>query len=129
MTRRFSEAERADIWGALERGESMRAIARNMGRAHASIRQWVLASVFPPELETAVRVRINFVVLIFEDSSYGVIKWKQLKRYGRAAFVDFRNPDFAALAESFGCRGYRVNAAQELRPMLEAHSASLSRLS
>jgi acetolactate synthase-1/2/3 large subunit len=71
------------------------------------------------ELETAVRARINFVVLIFEDSSYGVIKWKQLKRYGRAAFVDFRNPDFAALAESFGCRGYRVNAVQELQPMLE----------
>jgi acetolactate synthase-1/2/3 large subunit len=71
------------------------------------------------ELETAIRARINFVVLIFEDSSYGVIKWKQLKRYGRAAFVDFRNPDFTALAESFGCRGYRVKAAQELQPMLE----------
>jgi IS30 family transposase len=42
MTRRFSEAERAEIWDALERGESMRAIARNMGRAHASIRTWVL---------------------------------------------------------------------------------------
>jgi len=44
MTRRFSEAERADIWDALERGESMRAIARNMGRAHGSIRTWVLAN-------------------------------------------------------------------------------------
>src|SRR5437764_1665763 len=44
MTRRFSEAERAEIWDALERGEAMRAIARNMGRAHASIRQWVLAN-------------------------------------------------------------------------------------
>jgi len=42
--RQFSEAERADIWDALERGESMRAIARNMGRAHASIRTWVLAN-------------------------------------------------------------------------------------
>ena len=71
------------------------------------------------ELETAVRARTQFVVLIFEDSAYGVIKWKQLKRYGRPAFVDFRNPNFAALAESFGCRGYRVTAAQELQPMLE----------
>ncbi|HEX7230377.1 MAG TPA: acetolactate synthase large subunit, partial [Candidatus Binatia bacterium] len=71
------------------------------------------------ELETAVRARINVVVLIFEDSSYGVIKWKQLKRYGRPAFVDFRNPDFVALAESFGCRGYRVKTAQELSPMLD----------
>jgi acetolactate synthase I/II/III large subunit len=71
------------------------------------------------ELETAVRAGTQFVVLIFEDSAYGVIKWKQLKRYGRPAFVDFRNPNFAALAESFGCRGYRVTVAQELQPMLE----------
>jgi len=71
------------------------------------------------ELETAVRAGTQFVVLIFEDSAYGVIKWKQLKRYGRPAFVDFRNPNFAALAESFGCRGYRVTAAQDLQPMIE----------
>ena len=71
------------------------------------------------ELETAVRARINFVALIFEDSGYGVIKWKQMKRYGRPAFVNFNNPDFVALAESFGCRGYRVTAAQELQPILE----------
>jgi acetolactate synthase-1/2/3 large subunit len=71
------------------------------------------------ELETAVRAGINFVALIFEDSSYGVIKWKQMKRFGRPAFVDFGNPDFVALAKSFGCRGYRVGAAAELAPILE----------
>ena len=71
------------------------------------------------ELETAVRAQTNFVALIFEDSGYGVIKWKQMKRYGRPAFVNFNNPDFVALAESFGCRGYRVTAAQELQPILE----------
>ena len=71
------------------------------------------------ELETAVRAGTNFVALIFEDSGYGVIRWKQLRHYGRSAFVDFGNPDFAALAESFGCRGYKVTAAQELRPILE----------
>ena len=71
------------------------------------------------ELETAIRAKTNFVTLIFEDSGYGVIKWKQLKRYGRRAFVDFGNPNFAALAESFGCRGYKVTAAQELQPILE----------
>ena len=71
------------------------------------------------ELETAVRAGTRFVSLIFEDSGYGVIKWNQLKRYGRPAFVDFGNPDFAALAESFGCRGYKVTAAQELVPILQ----------
>ena len=71
------------------------------------------------ELETAVRAGANFVAVIFEDSGYGVIKWKQMKRYGRPAFVNFNNPDFVALAASFGCRGYRVTAAQELQPILE----------
>ena len=71
------------------------------------------------ELETAIRAKTNFVTLIFEDSGYGVIKWKQLKRYGRRAFVDFGNLNFAALAESVGCRGYKVTAAQELQPILE----------
>jgi acetolactate synthase I/II/III large subunit len=71
------------------------------------------------ELETAVRAGARFVVLIFEDSGYGVIKWNQLRRYGRAAFVDFGNPNFVRLAESFGCRGYKVNAAGELSPILE----------
>ncbi len=71
------------------------------------------------ELETAVRAKTPFVSVIFEDCGYGVIKWKQLKRYGRPAFVNFSNPDFVALAESFGCRGYRVTGAQELQPILE----------
>jgi len=71
------------------------------------------------ELETAVRAGTGFVTLIFEDSSYGVIKWKQLKRYGRPAFVNFSNPDFRSLAESFGCRGYKVKSAEELLPVLE----------
>jgi acetolactate synthase-1/2/3 large subunit len=71
------------------------------------------------ELETAVRAGTPIVSLIFEDSGYGVIKWNQLKRYGRAAFADFTNPDFVALAESFGCKGYKVAAAQELVPILE----------
>src|SRR5438132_1811290 len=71
------------------------------------------------ELETAVRAKTNFVALIFEDSGYGVIKWKQLKRYGRPDFVNFSNPDFRSLAESFGCRGYKVKSAEELLPVLE----------
>jgi acetolactate synthase-1/2/3 large subunit len=70
------------------------------------------------ELETAVRAATPFVVVVFEDSGYGVIRWNQLRRFGRAAFVDFGNPDFVRLAESFGCRGYRVTAAGELRPIL-----------
>src|SRR5260370_492458 len=44
MTRRFSEAEKAEIWDALERGEAIRGIARKMGRAHGSIRTFMVAN-------------------------------------------------------------------------------------
>lgn len=42
MTKRFSEAEKADIWDSIERGESMRGIARQLGRAHGSIRTFLV---------------------------------------------------------------------------------------
>jgi acetolactate synthase I/II/III large subunit len=72
------------------------------------------------ELETAVRLGLPIVIVLFRDDAYGVIRWKQLNRYGREAGVAFGNPDFVKLAESFGCRGLRVHAASELRPALDA---------
>jgi acetolactate synthase-1/2/3 large subunit len=71
------------------------------------------------ELETAVRLRLAFVVLIFRDDGYGVIRWKQQRQFGRTAGVDFGNPDFVVLAHAFGCEGVRIKAATELRPALE----------
>ncbi|MGE0468260.1 MAG: acetolactate synthase large subunit [Nitrospira sp.] len=70
------------------------------------------------ELETAVRLRLPIVVLIWRDDGYGVIRWKQQLKFGRSAFVDFGNPDFVRYAESFGAVGYRVNASSELAPVL-----------
>src|SRR2546421_7962346 len=70
------------------------------------------------ELETAVRLGLGFVVLIFHDDGYGVIRWKQERQFGHTAGVDFGNPDFVALARAFGCAGARVNAAKELAPAL-----------
>jgi acetolactate synthase-1/2/3 large subunit len=71
------------------------------------------------ELETAVRLGVAFVALIFRDDGYGVIRWKQERQFGRTAGVDFGNPDFVALAHAFGCEGVRITAAKELRPALE----------
>ena len=71
------------------------------------------------ELETAVRLGTPLVVLIWNDSGYGLIKWKQLNYFGRPAFVDFTNPDFVKLAESFGARGYRIESADDLLPTLK----------
>ncbi len=71
------------------------------------------------EIETAVRYNIPIVILIWNDGGYGLIKWKQLNEFGRPSHVDFDNPDFVQYAESFGAKGYRINATEELAPTLE----------
>jgi acetolactate synthase-1/2/3 large subunit len=71
------------------------------------------------ELETAVRLKLPLVVLIWRDNGYGVIRWKQEVRFGRTSSVDFGNPDFVRYAESFGAAGYRITEPGELRPILE----------
>ncbi len=70
------------------------------------------------ELETAVRLGIAMVVLIWNDGGYGLIEWKQMATYGRPSHVRFNNPDFVQFAESFGARGYRVEKAAQLLPVL-----------
>ena len=70
------------------------------------------------ELETAVRMQTPLVVLIWNDGGYGLIKWKQMNQFGRTSNVDFGNPDFVKLAESFGAYGVRINATSELLPAL-----------
>ena len=70
------------------------------------------------ELEVGVREGISFVVLIFRDDSYGLIKWKQFDHYGKNCCVDFTNPDFVKLAEAMGCKGYRVERTAELPDVL-----------
>ena len=71
------------------------------------------------EIETALRERIPLVVLIWEDDAYGLIGWKMDLELGHHVDVGFTNPDFVAYAESFGARGYRVGAADDLLPMLK----------
>ena len=70
------------------------------------------------ELETAVRLRVPVVALVWRDDGYGVIRWNQLVKFGRTTSVDFGNPDLVALAQSFGAVGLRVSHPTELRPCL-----------
>lgn len=71
------------------------------------------------ELETALRVGTPFVTLIFNDGGYGLIEWKQFNHFGTSSFIKFGNPDFVKFAESMGLKGYRVESAQDLIPILE----------
>jgi acetolactate synthase I/II/III large subunit len=72
------------------------------------------------ELATAVREYIPIVVLIWEDHSYGLIKWKMDLELGHHSSVDFHTPDFVKYAESFGAKGYRINRTEELLPTLKS---------
>jgi len=76
------------------------------------------------ELETAVRLRLDLVVLIIEDSAYGMIRWKQeVDRFADFGMT-FGNPDFVAYALSYGAQGHRITAAEELAPTLQAAFAT-----
>jgi len=71
------------------------------------------------ELETAVRLKLNLVVLVLEDGAYGMIRWKQ-EAMGYADFgLEFNNPDFVMYAHSYGATGHRVAATADFAPLLE----------
>jgi acetolactate synthase-1/2/3 large subunit len=72
------------------------------------------------ELETAVRLKLNLVVLVLEDRAYGMIRWKQEVDKFADFGLAFGNPDFVAYAKSYGAKGWRVGTASELSTMLEA---------
>jgi acetolactate synthase I/II/III large subunit len=71
------------------------------------------------ELETAKRLKLPVVNIIWENSQFGSIVWKQDKKFGRHFGVDFTNPDFVKLAESFGMPGFRCESVDEFAPHLE----------
>ncbi len=71
------------------------------------------------EMETAVRLKLNLVVLVLRDDSYGMIRWKQygmgLPDYG----LEYGNPDSVMYANSYGAKGHRVAATADFLPLLE----------
>ncbi|OUV04031.1 MAG: acetolactate synthase large subunit [Betaproteobacteria bacterium TMED82] len=71
------------------------------------------------EIETAVRLSLNLVVIVLNDSSYGMIRWKQ----SGAGFADwgleYKNPDFIAYAKSYGAHGHRISSAENLYETLQ----------
>ncbi len=70
------------------------------------------------DIETAVRLKLDFVIVVLNNNSYGMIEWKQesagFEQYG----LSFQNPDFVKLAESFWARGYKVEKKEDFKPTL-----------
>jgi len=70
------------------------------------------------EMETAVRLKLNITVLILNDNSYGMIRWKQANMGFEDWGLTYNNPDFVKYAESYGAKGYRVESAAHLKDLL-----------
>jgi acetolactate synthase-1/2/3 large subunit len=76
------------------------------------------------ELETAVRLKLNLVLLILKDNAFGMIRWKQEADGFDNYAMEFGNPDFVTLAESYGATGHRVDKVSELtETIMSAHQS------
>jgi len=71
------------------------------------------------EIETAVRLKQDLVVLLLRDNAYGMIKWKQANMNFANFGMDMGNPDFVKYAESYGAHGHRPNSVEEFAPVLQ----------
>ncbi|MCZ6636956.1 MAG: acetolactate synthase large subunit [Alphaproteobacteria bacterium] len=71
------------------------------------------------EMETAVRLGLDLVIVIIRDDSYGMIRWKQAHMDLPDWGLEFGNPDFVQYAESYGASGHRVEATEDFLPILE----------
>jgi len=60
------------------------------------------------EMETAVRLKLDLIVVILRDDAYGMIKWKQTGMGFKSFGLDYGNPDFVKYAESYGATGHRI---------------------
>jgi len=72
------------------------------------------------ELETAIRLGLNLVVIVLNDSAYGMIKWKQTGMGFDNYALDFGNPDFVKYAEAYGAKGYRISETSELEARIKS---------
>jgi acetolactate synthase-1/2/3 large subunit len=71
------------------------------------------------EMETARRLGVKLVAMVWEDGGYGLIAWKQDNEFKRHTDLAFGNPDWLELARAFGWNGHRVEASRDLRGVLE----------
>lgn len=71
------------------------------------------------EIETAVRLNLPIIIVVWCDSDLGMISLKQVDEFGKKAFTEFNNPDFVKLAESFGAIGYNIRSTKEFSKILK----------
>lgn len=71
------------------------------------------------ELETAVRLNLNIVHLVWRDGTYNMVKFQEEMKYGKSAGIHFGPVDIVKYAESFGATGLRVEKSGDLEKVLD----------
>ena len=78
------------------------------------------------EIETAVRLKLPIIVIVWCDCDFGMISLKQIDEFGKSAFTRFNNPNFVMLAQSFGAVGYDVKSTEDFHNILEKAKKSIN---
>lgn len=78
------------------------------------------------DMETAHRLGLSLTVILWEDSGYGLIKAKQRADTGSHTELSFGNPDWSALATSFGWKHVAATSIDKLDEALEDHTTGLT---
>jgi acetolactate synthase-1/2/3 large subunit len=78
------------------------------------------------EIETAVRLKLPIIVIVWCDCDFGMISLKQIDEFGKSAFTRFNNPNFVMLAQSFGAIGYDVKSTEDFHNILEKAKKSIN---
>lgn len=71
------------------------------------------------EIETAVRLQLPVIVIVWVDNDYNLISTKQKHEFGKSVFTEFGNPNFVEIAESFGAKGFHVKSTREFLQILD----------
>ena len=71
------------------------------------------------EIETAVRLKLPIIVVVWVDNDFNLISLKETHEFGKSVFTKFGNPNFVQLAESFGAIGIHIKSTEEFSKVLE----------
>jgi len=78
---------------------------------------WLVMNLW--DLETAVRLWIDISIVILNNANYWMIRWKQENAWFWDFWLNFNNPDFVKLAESFWAKWYNIKDKNEFKWILK----------
>lgn len=107
----------ATMWAGLASGLEAKRINPDKNVVVITWDWWLVMNLW--DLETAVRMNLDLTIVVLNNGSYGMIKWKQVGANMPMWGLDFGNPDFVKLAESFGAKGYKVKNKNDFWEILE----------